>query len=284
MIIKSIRKIIFAINSLFIILVIAIVCIFFFFKKNFFVSGYGFIEPYNQELIKAPIDGIIEDVYIEEGGQIDKGFPMFNIRGVDEEINNEIALEDYRLQEEIYTNLKELYQKDIVSRREFLEAENKYKIAKINKDRIAKTTIKSSMAGFVISNTELKLKKDDYVQKGTILAKMSDLDEYVVRLNVQEKDVYKIKLSQKAIIQIKGFSNYRAVLNGKVIKILPEGKIDGDKGVFEVIVLLTNFISPSEYMQHIKMFPMMSANVRIMYGHMTFFEYLIKETIGNESN
>jgi multidrug efflux pump subunit AcrA (membrane-fusion protein) len=282
--IKSIRKIIFAINSLFIFLAIIICCIFFFFKKDFFVAGEGFIEPYEQTLIRAPIDGIIEEIYIEEGDRVKKNSQMFKIRGADEKVNNEIAIEDYKLQETIYINMNALYQKRIVSKREFLEAENRYRIAKINKDRIDKTVIAAQSSGFIINSSELKLKKDDYVQKGTVLAKLSDLDRYVVRLNVLEKDICKIKLAQKAIIQIKGFSNYRAILNGKVIKILPEGRIDGDKSVFEVIVLLTDFITPNEYMRHIKMFPMMSANARIIYGNMTFFEYLIKETIGNEDN
>jgi len=284
MIIKSIRKIIFVINSLFIILVLIIGCIFFFFKKDFFVTGDGFIEPYDQVLVKAPIDGIVEDIYVEEGKNLKEGSPMFMIRGIDEEKDNKIVLEDYKFKEEIYLNLKQLYQKGIVSRREFLEVENKYKIAKINKDRIENALVTASMNGFVINNSELRLKKNDYIKKGDILAKLSNLDRYIVRLSVQEKDIYKIKIAQKAIVQIKGFSSYRAILNGKVIKILPEGKIDEEKSVFEVIVLLAELIQPNDYMKHTKMFPMMSANVRIIYGHMTFFEYLLRETVGGNEN
>lgn len=263
---------------------IAALIFFFFLKTKFSMTANGIIEPQDQILVKSPIDGIIEDIYVEEGGKVLKGEKMFRICGIDLEKNNEIILEEYRIKKFVYENSKELYESGIISGRDFMEAQKEYKISKINKDKISKTIVMAPSDGFVVNDSELRLKKDDYVQKGELLTKISNLDKYIVRLSVDEKDIYRVKLGDEARIQIRGFSNYKSIYKGYVMKVLPEGKVRNNNSIFEVVVLLTDSIDPGEYVKHMNIFPMMGARVKIVYGNMTFFKYLLQEKIGNETD
>ena len=286
MVIKKINDVIFMINILFIAAFIAVIFGVFLFKMNYSVKADGIVEPQNQTLVKAPISGLVEEIYAEEGKTIEKDSPMFLITGAEVETDNKIIMEDFKLKEYIHSNIKKLYEEGIVSKREFLEVERDYVTAKLRKEQISKTIVKAPSGGFVITNSELSLKKGDYVNKGDLLAKISNLERYTVKLNVQEKDIYKVKIGQKVVVQIKGFSSYRYIHKGEVIKILPEGKIDAEnhRFVFEVIALITNVLDSKEEIHHINIYPMMGVKTKIVYRRMTFFEYLKREIVGNESN
>jgi multidrug resistance efflux pump len=277
MAIKGVRSVILIINLVFFAGVLFFLILFFFIKINFFVKAEGIMEPFDQTLVKSEVDGIIDVIYVEDGSSVVFGTELLKIKDIDINKDESVMLAEYNEASFLYDNAKILLEKNIISKKDFFAYEKKFNYAKINKESLLKYLIKSPIDGFVITSNELKLKRGDFLQKGDLIFKISELDKFIVRSNVLEKDINKIKVGQKAVIEIQGIPNSRGFYNGKVIKILQEGKIFDKQKVFEVILLLEESISPQKYMEHTKLYPMTGAKIKIVYDNSTFFDFLIKK-------
>lgn len=277
---KNIRKFLFAINTTFLTLFCVGMLLCFFVKINFYVRSEGLIEPVDQILIKTQAEGVVGEIFVKEGDRVKKGDPILELKSFEIESDKTAILAEYKQASFLYANSKELFEKGIISQKEFQEKEKDYQIAVSNKEKLQQYLITAPEAGFIVSGRELKLKQGDYLKKGDLVAKVTHLDKFIARTFITEDKISKIEINQKANVEIRGFPHYRGVFRGRVIRVLPEGTITDEKRSFEVDVLLEESIFPKQYFQHIKIYPLMGANIKIIYLNATLIDYLIKEKIG----
>lgn len=277
---KNIHRLLFFINIIFIIFFSLAIIFCFFININFYIESTGIIEPKEQVLLKAENDGIIEQIFIEEGKKVKKGEPILSLNSPTIYIEKEKILAEFKEAEFVYKNYKELYAKGIVSKKALLEKEKEYQVAKAKVEKIKKYVLTAPVGGVIICNEELKLKKGDYIKKGELIAKIVDFNKLIIRSYIPEDKISKIKVGQKAIIEIKGVPYYKSIYKGEVIKIIPEGKIRDKKIIFEVLISIGTPINASIFSDKFKIYSMMSAKVKILYTTTTLFKFLIQEKMG----
>jgi HlyD family secretion protein len=126
-------------------------------------------------------------------------------------------------------------------------------------ERLAWTTIKSPIYGTI---TQLSVKIGEIITSGRsafsqspVLMVISDLSRIVVRVNVNEVDIGKIKVGQRAEIRASAYPDRSFA--GEVTKIAKSGQKNRDLISFEVLVMV---IDPPK-----ELLPGMSADVDIIY-------------------
>jgi multidrug resistance efflux pump len=249
-------------------------------RINFYVSAEGIIEPLDQVLVKAQADGVIGEIFVKEGEKVEKGDPILRLDSLEIESDKKAILAEYSQAEYVYLSFKELWDKGIISRKEFQDSERDFKIASSKKEKLEQFLIVAPRSGFVISGKELSLRKGDFLKKGDLVAKITDLDRFIARTYIPEDKISKIRVNQKATVEIKGFSHFKGVFRGKVIKILPEGVVSDEKRQFEVNISLEESLFHNERTENLKIYPLIGAKIKIVYLYDTFLQFLIKEKIG----
>ncbi len=127
-------------------------------------------------------------------------------------------------------------------------------------ERLAWTTIRAPISGTV---TQLNVKAGEIITSGRsafsqspVLMTVSDLSKIVVRLYVNEVDIGKIKVGQRAEIRASAYPDMGFA--GEIVSIAKSGQQSRNLVSFEVMVMLTD--SPEELM------PGMTADVDIIVG------------------
>lgn len=87
---------------------------------------------------------------------------------------------------------------------------------KLAEDKLKDATIKSEFDGIVISRN---VEKGSYIQAGTQIFQLADLNSLFVQAQVEEKDILNVKVGQKALITGKNLMGKEII--GKVKKISP---------------------------------------------------------------
>jgi RND family efflux transporter MFP subunit len=127
------------------------------------------------------------------------------------------------------------------------------------KDRLNETKIRSPITGTVLERTvqpgQIVASGINTVGGGSTLLKIADLRRLFVRVKVDESDMAKVAPGQKA--RITADAHPGKVFGGKVVRIAPQGKVESNVTVFEVLVE-----ADSEGTKALR--PMMTANVDIV--------------------
>jgi HlyD family secretion protein len=220
------------------------------------VVANGRIQPVVQVVINPEVSGEITDLPVKEGQFVQKDDILVRIKpdnyvaqrnSAEANHNSALAgqalakanLEKARLE---FARIEELYNTQLVSDSQFLEAKTTLDVAKANfensthqaaqakatlaraEDDLAKTTIKSPIAGTV---TKLRSQRGERVvgtamMAGTEIMTIADLDSMEARVDIGEIDVVLIKLGQKAKLEVEAFRDRK--FNGVVTEIANAAK------------------------------------------------------------
>jgi RND family efflux transporter MFP subunit len=108
------------------------------------------------------------------------------------------------------------------------------------KDRLAETEIRAPIAGTVLERTvqpgQIVASGTNAVNGGTTLLKVADLSKMFVRVKVDEADVARIQPGLRAALTADALAGQ--TFEGKVARVSPQGKIESNVTVFEVLVEL----------------------------------------------
>jgi HlyD family secretion protein len=108
------------------------------------------------------------------------------------------------------------------------------------KDRLAETEIRAPIAGTVLERTvqpgQIVASGTNAVNGGTTLLKVADLSKMFVRVKVDEVDVARIQPGLRAALTADALAGQ--TFEGKVARVSPQGKIESNVTVFEVLVEL----------------------------------------------
>jgi HlyD family secretion protein len=255
------------------------------------VSATGTVEPEYTVEIKSKASGVVDKVTVQEGDQVSRGQLLIRIDPIVERRHVMQALADVQMaQAQVQSAGRKrdyaqsemqredtLLQKGLVSAAEadtqrkeaavsrsdaqnsaamLLRAREAYQEAK---DRLDETEIKSPISGIVLERDVqpgmIVASGTTAVNGGTTLLKIADLGQLYVRVKVDEADVAKLAIGQP--VQITADALPGKTFGGKVLRIAPQGKVDSNVTVFEVIVA-----ADAEGSKALR--PMMTANVDVL--------------------
>ncbi len=219
-------------------------------KKVCFQLKYnGVIKtiPNKSFYVASPVKGKVAEVFVNPNETIRKGQRLAVISSQDiAELEINVAEKQIELKRDIkqaklevslaetnYNIEKELFENRITPKKDFLEAENKFKRAQsylealeeeqgsfnsLSKKRLAilgaevdETGSKSGYIDIVAQQHGIVLKRlinpGEIVDENTTLFELSDLSEIFLESNVYEKDIAEVELGEKVIFYSEAFPN-----------------------------------------------------------------------------
>lgn len=222
----------------------------------------GKVIPEDEVEIKPQISGIIENLYVEEGDNVKTGDLLAKIKVVPNEqaLNNakgrvkslKIVLANAQIE---YDRNKDLFEKEIISQREFQNTELNYNRAKqdvVNAEADLQIIKLGSTGGYASANTniratvpgtvlEMPIKEGDQVvesntfNSGTTIAVIADLNKMIFEGKVDEADVGKLVIGMPLSVNLGAIQDKE--FEAKLKFIAPKGneeqgavqfKIEGD--------------------------------------------------------
>ena len=228
---------------------------------NEYVRTDGQLEPFIDVEISSDIMGKCERILVEEGAAVKKGQRLIEIDNTSEKatLNQSkyalaVAKSNYNYKKFLYENQKKLFSDSLISYSEYNMAKLEYENAlsslesakasfEIAEDRLAKTVITSPIEGIV---SGLYVEEGENIitgtmnNAGTVLMTVSDYGRMLVKSDVDETSVVKIKKGNKVEITFDAYPD--TAFTGTVIQIAKRpGKFNemSDEGtVYEVEILL----------------------------------------------
>jgi len=220
----------------------------------------GTIEPEQEIKVKSTIPGIVAEVLFKTGDRIEIGRPLFNISPNPTPMEYVEARRNVEVAQVTLTKLQtdrdrklELFKSDMISQSDmdsvessFQEADLRYRMAAerfemMEKGRIRMANrnidsiIKAPISGIVLSQSVFQ--GDPVVpltnfQPGTELCSLADMNKLLFKGTVDEIDVGKIGTDMAAEIQIGALPD--TPIQGKVARIFPKAKKDGNATLFDI--------------------------------------------------
>jgi len=199
-----------------------------------FVETIGTLNPYEEVIVSAEVDGIIKDVKADEGSIVSKGQVLAAIDDTD--YNLEVKRADAALRQAEatlsntnleYQRKEALYKEQLVTQQQFDDASTRRSLAEADVERakadfslarqkLLKTKVYSSLAGVV---KEKKTEKGNYVKNGTSLFTVVRNNPIKLNFTVTEKDVGKLKMGQDVLFKVDAFPDRE--FKGKLSIIYP---------------------------------------------------------------
>lgn len=199
-----------------------------------FVETIGTLNPYEEVIVSAEVDGIIKDVKVDEGSIVSKGQVLAAIDDTD--YNLEVKRADAVLRQAEatlsntnleYQRKEALYKEQLVTQQQFDDASTRRSLAEADVERakaafslarqkLLKTKVYSSLAGVV---KEKKTEKGNYVKNGTALFTVVRNNPIKLNFTVTEKDVGKLKMGQDVLFKVDAFPDKE--FKGKLSIIYP---------------------------------------------------------------
>ena len=203
--------------------------------------------PSKSFYVASPVKGRIIDIFVDQNQTVKKGQKLAIISSQDvAELQLDLSEKQIGLKGEIeqaklelslsennYNIEKELFENRITPKRDFLEAENRYKIAQNNltvleekqeslnilaKKRLAilgaeaeKANSRSGYIDIIAQQSGVILKRSvnpgEVVNESTTLLEASDISEVFLESNVYEKDIAEIELGEKVVFYPEAFQD-----------------------------------------------------------------------------
>lgn len=190
------------------------------------VNASGALEPFIDVEISSDIMGKCIKIFVKEGDFVKKGTPLLKIDDISQKARlkeSETALNyaqsnfDYISYK--FENQKTLYEKNLISKSEFTLAELEYKNSlnlltsakssyEIAKDNLEKTIIRSPIDGVV---TAIYVEEGENIitgtmnNVGTVLMTISNNQKLIVKANVDETSISKVKNGNLAKVVFDAF-------------------------------------------------------------------------------
>ncbi len=208
------------------------------------VSEVGTLQPLNKVEIKSEVSGRICKIYYREGDFVGKGKKLV-------ELDKSLLLpkRDQALSSQEQTKIKmenekknlgrfeKLFQEGLIAQKEVDDLRTSYQVSQLNykvaksnlesiEEDLKKTEIYSPISGVIISADKEEgeaISGTNSAAQATTIMTVADLSQMVVEVSINEVDIGKLKLGQRARIVLDAFPEQR--FKGKVISVAPSSEI-----------------------------------------------------------
>ncbi len=224
----------------------------------------GTATPRVRSLFAAEVEGLVKELYVDEGDTVKEGQVLAKLGSSILEIQLEVAraarneaMERYlQAKGELERSIK-LRRSESISEKKFLddrfeamawEKRVRQRDAQISRleDELAKKTITAPFSGFVAKkHTEV----GQWVEQGGDIVTLIDLGYVHVVVQVPERYVDKIRVGDLASVSVDALGNKR--FPGKIIAIIPEGDREARTFPVKVEIKNKNFRTKSGMLCHV---------------------------------
>jgi HlyD family secretion protein len=227
---------------------------------NLTVSANGVVQPINKVEIRSKAGGQILALNFEEGSFVQKGDLLVIVDTTQTKNEYEQARADLASATQAVTQAennsrrsKELYEKKLISDQEadqskvdFVKAQTQLVRARAAlstaEDKLRDTRVLAPISGVILSRSvdlgQIIASAVSNVGGGTVLATVADMDEVYVNTNVDEVDIGKVTVGQRAKVVADAYPD--DTFNGEVLRISPLGKTTQNVTTFNVVILVRN--------------------------------------------
>ncbi|MDI6891036.1 MAG: efflux RND transporter periplasmic adaptor subunit [Thermodesulfovibrionales bacterium] len=199
-----------------------------------FVETIGTLNPYEEVIVSAEVDGGLKSVRVDEGTVVSKGMVLAAIDDTDYNLEVKRAEAALRQTEATLANTKleyqrkeVLYKEELVTKQQFDDVSTRLSLAEaeierakatlsLAREKLKKTKMYSPLSGVV---KERKVSTGDYVKNGTNLFVIIQNNPLKLNFTVTEKDVGKLKKGQDVTFRVDAFPDKE--FKGKVSIIYP---------------------------------------------------------------
>jgi len=224
------------------------------------VSANGVVQPINKVEIRSKASGQILGLNFEEGSYVKKGDLLIALdqtttKNDYEQAKADLATAQQQLSqaENATRRSQELYQKKMISdqdldqsKLDLVKAQSQLVRAKAAlssaDDRLRDTRILAPITGIVLSRSvdlgQIIASAVSNVAGGTVLATVANMDKVDIETNVDEVDIGKVAVGQRAKVIADAFPDN--AFYGKVVRIAPLGKTQQNVTTFNVVILVKN--------------------------------------------
>ena len=197
----------------------------------------GNLLPNQRLIMKSEIDGVIENIYFDEGDEIVTNKKLLDISTKELSIKLKIALAESKLAEINLNRDEELAKKNLIANAQLDQTRTFAERASLNKElakiNLNKSLIKSPLKGTVKTRF---VKIGEFVRKGDRLVEILEVDRILVKVNISEQEILQIKIGQKVDIVLYILENKK--VEGQVKKIGLEA--DASNRTFPVEIEVDN--------------------------------------------
>ncbi len=197
----------------------------------------GNLLPNQRVTMRSEIDGVIENIYFDEGEEIVKNRKLVDISTKELSLKLKIALADSKLAETNLNRDEKLAKKNLIPNSQLDQTRTFAERALLNKElakiSLNKSLIKSPLKGTVKTRF---VKVGEFVRKGDQLAEILEVDRILIKVNIPEQEILQINIGQKVDIVLYILGNKK--FEGQVKKIGLEA--DASNRTFPVEIEVDN--------------------------------------------
>lgn len=169
------------------------------------VSADGELKARSQIDITAEVIGRIKKLYYKEGDYVKKGSLMIELDDIQAKANYKLAEVRLKQAEQTYNRTRSLFDKGLISKENFENAELNYESAKATfeqaLDSYRKTKIYAPISGRIM---KLNIEEGETAvmgtlnYSGTVLATIADMSRMIAVVKIDETEVPNVKIGQDA--------------------------------------------------------------------------------------
>ncbi len=220
----------------------------------------GSVIPRKEIEIKPQVSGIITDIYVEAGDKVKKGDKIARIKIIPNMVslnsaetrveNSKINVQDVKIQ---YDRQKQLYDKGVISERDFQKVKYSYQRAKTEvqaaennlqliregttkgSGKQTNTIVVSTITGTILDvpvEEGFSVTETNNFNAGTTIASVADMGDMIFKGKVDESEVGKIKEGMPLILTIGALEN--TTFDAKLKYISPKGVKENGAIQFEI--------------------------------------------------
>ena len=197
----------------------------------------GNLLPNQRVTMRSEIDGVIENIYFDEGEEIVKNRKLVDISTKELSLKLKIALADSKLAETNLNRDEKLAKNNLIPNSQLDQTRTFAERALLNKElakiSLNKSLIKSPLKGTVKTRF---VKVGEFVRKGDQLAEILEVDRILIKVNIPEQEILQINIGQKVDIVLYILENKK--FGGQVKKIGLEA--DASNRTFPVEIEVDN--------------------------------------------
>ncbi|MEQ1559848.1 MAG: HlyD family efflux transporter periplasmic adaptor subunit [Methyloglobulus sp.] len=228
-----------------------------------FIAGAGIVEAKSRNIaIGTPLPGIVKAVIVKVGDQVKIGDPLFYLDDRDtkaelavKQADLEKALADVKVAEATLADFRSLLHlaeavtdRRAISGEELLKRRNALAVAKAQLGS-AKALVQQAKAGVTDTQTTLdrlvirapvdsevlqvNVRPGEFAQAGSVntpLLVLGNLDQFHVRVDIDENDAWRFDKNSKAVAYLRGNRNFMAELSLVYVEpyVIPKASLTGD--------------------------------------------------------
>lgn len=197
----------------------------------------GTVEPRARSAVASEIEGLVKEVFIEEGDFVAEGTVMIRLKDATTRLalaNAEAAFAEAKaLYEKTRRDLDRalrLHEKGFLSDEERQDKKTDVTVAEKRmqqwqiqivgyKGDLEKTRIKAPFGGMV---SDLKVQVGEWVREGGVVAELIDLDTVHVTADVAERYIGLVQVGQEARVRVDAYPEKR--FPGRVFAVVPQAR------------------------------------------------------------